>query len=440
MGQKTFQEKPDIDRGWAWTVMIAAYLGTAAQCITIYMGGIIHIALINRYNEGQTKTSIVGALSSGLLCLTSPIGGIINNSFSCRVAIVSGAIVSTAGLALSAFMPSLDWMIVTAGTLVGLGNGFIVAGINCGIALYFEKWRDTVLSLTSLTIAFGMFLSAPLGLYFINNYGLSTTFLLLACMQAQICIVGVICKPSVIENKIQLKRKSPSSKTKSITCFDLTLLNNVPYLFFLCSTVAWNFALCAVLVHFPYCITVFEGSNSDIGYIMTSLSVANLAGRFVGTVTVSRWHEKGLYAHVAVIAISGICSVLFPFYSNLKGGLYIFGIQIGLLLGWPNSMMTSLSLSFVSVDKLSESTSLVFLFSGIGVVSGPILTGYLYSVTRSYEYSFLASGFFLLIGSALGIISLCNIQKTRNNGTNMETIVTVSNNQLKETSENNSLL
>ncbi|KAL4230696.1 transmembrane transport [Mactra antiquata] len=444
MSQKTFphKTKPDIDRGWAWVVMIAAYLGTILQGTSLFTGGVIHIALLNKFKEGQAKTSLVGALNSGLLCFACPLGGAINNRFSCRVTIVTGAIISTLGFTLSAFMPNLDWLIFTAGTLVGIGHGLIVAGINCVVALYFEKRRDTVLASIVLAASFGMFLGAPLGLYVINNCGLSSTFLFLACLQAQLCIVGVICKPSVIENKFLSKMKINRAGQSSVTCLDMSMLNNISYLGFLCSSVTWNFALGAVLVHLPYCVTVFGGSNSEIAYIMTSLTVANVVGRLLGVLTVSRFHPRGLHVHVLMTAVCGICSILFPFYSNLRGGLYIFGIQIGLLLGWPNSMMTSLSLSFVSVDKLSESTSLVFLFCGIGVVSGPILTGYLYSTTRSYQYSFLASGVFLIIGSALGILSLCNKQKTRKKESTIETIVTEKDcqNQLKEPPEQNSLL
>ncbi|KAL4230697.1 hypothetical protein ACF0H5_011073 [Mactra antiquata] len=121
MAQKTIQHKSkqDIDRGWAWVVMIATFLSTALQCVNLFMGGVIHMALLNKFNEGQTKTSLVGALNNGLLCLACPLGGAINKRCSCRLTIVTGAIISTLGFTLSAFMPSLDWLIFTAGTLVG---------------------------------------------------------------------------------------------------------------------------------------------------------------------------------------------------------------------------------------------------------------------------------------------------------------------------------
>ena len=59
----------DIDRGWAWVAVISVYLSTIINCIAVFMGGVIHVALLNKFKEGDGKTSLVGALSSGILCM-----------------------------------------------------------------------------------------------------------------------------------------------------------------------------------------------------------------------------------------------------------------------------------------------------------------------------------------------------------------------------------
>lgn len=59
----------DIDRGWAWVAATAAYLTMITNCITLYMGGVLYIALLDTFQEGKAKTSLVSALNTGLLCL-----------------------------------------------------------------------------------------------------------------------------------------------------------------------------------------------------------------------------------------------------------------------------------------------------------------------------------------------------------------------------------
>ncbi|KAH3809531.1 hypothetical protein DPMN_137904 [Dreissena polymorpha] len=71
----------------------------------------------------------------------------------------------------------------------------------------------------------------------------------------------------------------------------------------------------------------------------------------------------------------------------LPGGIYIFTVQLGVLTGWPTSMMTPLSLGFVGLDKLSEAYRLAYLFCGFGVT-----VGYLNSILGSYEASFISAG------------------------------------------------
>lgn len=60
--------RPDIDRGWAWVVMTTTFLGMLFYCTVLYMAGILYIALLDQFDEGEAKTSLVGAISTGLLC------------------------------------------------------------------------------------------------------------------------------------------------------------------------------------------------------------------------------------------------------------------------------------------------------------------------------------------------------------------------------------
>ena len=59
----------DIDTGWAWVAALSVYLTMVINCTALYMAGVIYIALLDKYKEGKAKTSLVGALNSGLLCV-----------------------------------------------------------------------------------------------------------------------------------------------------------------------------------------------------------------------------------------------------------------------------------------------------------------------------------------------------------------------------------
>ncbi|XP_052784451.1 monocarboxylate transporter 13-like isoform X1 [Mya arenaria] len=402
--------RPDIDRGWAWVVMAAVYMGMMIYCITLYMNGVLYLALLDKYGGTDVKASLVGAFAGGLLCFLGPVAGILNNLFSCRFSIVLGGVFTSVGFASSAFVPSLDWVIFTAGVLVGTGYGMSSSGIICSLGFYFKRYQNQALSCAFLVVGVAMFVSAPLGLYLIDKFGLSQAFLILASVQLQMCVVGVICRPSTIEQDVRaLKNLVRKKKTESLfnSYLDFSLLTNKAYFLFLLSTSAWNFALTSVHVHLPNYVFKLGGQSHDISLIMIVFSVANTIGRLLGSFTVTKGQYKAIYVHLLVLVISGVATSLFMFYSKEVAGIYIFTSQLGLFTGWPNAMMTPLSLSFVGITKLSEAYGLAYLFCGIGVSTGPVLIGYLYSMTGSYEYSFITAGVVLILGSLSGFGAMC---------------------------------
>lgn len=223
-----------------------------------------------------------------------------------------------------------------------------------------------------------MLISAPFGLYLIDQHGLTTSFLILACIEAHVCVFGMLSRPSSIEKKVKAMRqvdRERDSKFTSKSYLDLTLLKNIPFSCFLLSTSAWNFALTVAIMHLPNYLAVLGGSKRDIGLLMTSFSVSNVIGRSLGSLIMSKLHEKCIIFHVIVLGLSGLLTSLFLLYSDITGGTYIFAIQLGIFTGWPNVMMTPISVSFVGLSKLSEAYGLAFVFCGFGTSTGPVLIG-----------------------------------------------------------------
>ena len=63
----------DLDRGWSWVVMLASFGSFLIIGGSVYVVGIIHLALLNRYQQDISTTAWVGAVHSAMM----DIGGII---------------------------------------------------------------------------------------------------------------------------------------------------------------------------------------------------------------------------------------------------------------------------------------------------------------------------------------------------------------------------
>ena len=233
-----------------------------------------------------------------------------------------------------------------------------------------------------LTIMFvmpgvGMFASSPFGLVILDKYGLSSSFLILSGVYAQTCIFGMLCKPSSLELKFhkQRKLKTPGSDENKRSYFNVSLLFNKAFLCFLMSSCTWNFALVAALMHLPNYIKINGGTDSDIGLLMTSFAIANTIGRLSGTCFNTHKNIDTLIIHILFVGIGGIITVFFPMYSQQKVGQFIFSILLGICCGYPNSVMTTLSIRFVGVSMLPEANGLSYFFCGIGMCAGSVVTG-----------------------------------------------------------------
>ena len=57
----------DLDRGWAWFIMAGSFVAHMMIGASTYAVGIIHLALLERYQHGVSRTAFVGALHSALI-------------------------------------------------------------------------------------------------------------------------------------------------------------------------------------------------------------------------------------------------------------------------------------------------------------------------------------------------------------------------------------
>ena len=63
------EKNKDLDQGWAWVIMIAAALAGLLNGILIYTAVVMHVALLERYEQDNAYSSLIGSLFTSLLSL-----------------------------------------------------------------------------------------------------------------------------------------------------------------------------------------------------------------------------------------------------------------------------------------------------------------------------------------------------------------------------------
>ncbi|XP_052106737.1 monocarboxylate transporter 14-like isoform X3 [Mytilus californianus] len=125
------------DRGWAWVVAASSFF---AHCISGYFqwaSGMVHIVLLETFDDSLLKTSWFSALFLALISLAGPLTGVLINRFNCRISMMVGSLILTIGLVTTALVPNINWTFLTLGLLSGFivdfggtyGDSFTAAGV-----------------------------------------------------------------------------------------------------------------------------------------------------------------------------------------------------------------------------------------------------------------------------------------------------------------------
>ncbi|XP_053404493.1 monocarboxylate transporter 9-like isoform X2 [Mercenaria mercenaria] len=416
------KKRRDVDRGWAWIVLIAVYCGKIILSTQLYMAGVFYVAIVDYYHGDVAITSMIGSLSSGLMCLCGPFVSILIASYSCRVCLVLGGILISLSYFVSAFIDNMNYLILTLGVCGGIANSIASIPMSVTLGYYFQERRNTVISLSMAVIGLAMFIASPLSLYLLHSYGLKGTFMIVGGLSAHLCICGVICKPSDAEIALQKERNAikiketmlrqrtntliPSNKLKGVlNSFNINLFKNISFMLFLLSTITWNIMQSVCLMHLPNYIVTKGFPESSITLIMTVFGVSNTVGRFLSALTVGAGGIDSLTLHVGTLGVAGVVTLTFPLYSHYDSAGYIYAAVAGFYTGAPNTVMTPITLRLVGVQDISSAHGLEIFFCGIGILAGPPIAASLYETTKSYESSFMMSGLVVLVGSILGILA-----------------------------------
>ncbi|KAK3096244.1 hypothetical protein FSP39_024903 [Pinctada imbricata] len=112
-------EANDIDRGWAWVVMLASFGAQFIGGILTYGTGVFLVGLLNKYEGAVATTSVVGAIYASLFALMGPLASFLINRYSCRVAVMTGGVLGVIGFTTSFFINKLELLILTYSILAG---------------------------------------------------------------------------------------------------------------------------------------------------------------------------------------------------------------------------------------------------------------------------------------------------------------------------------
>ncbi|KAL8620769.1 hypothetical protein ACOMHN_043812 [Nucella lapillus] len=189
----------DVDEGWAWVVLAAAFMGMCIFGTFTFSIGIFQAEILQTLEPDIQKTSWVGATHFSTLCIMGPFAGLIRNRLGSRLTVLMSSVIICCGMVAASLSVNVTQLILTYGVITGMGTGMALNPMFVSVTFYFERYRGFASGVIAAGSGAGMFIGAPVIRQLIETYGLHGTFLLWGAVGLNIGVVGMVMTPSSLE-------------------------------------------------------------------------------------------------------------------------------------------------------------------------------------------------------------------------------------------------
>ncbi|KAF3841857.1 hypothetical protein F7725_023808 [Dissostichus mawsoni] len=182
--------------GWGWMIVAGCFLATiciraVTRCVSMFF-----VEFQLHFGKDYSTTAWIHSLIDSTTMLCAPLGGFLGNRLSCRATVMLGGLLSSAGLILSSFASSLEYLYASLGILTGLGFALCYTPAIAMVGSYFNERKALAYGIAlSGRSSIGTFILAPLVQLLIEYYSWRGALLILGGFVSNLCVCGALMRP-----------------------------------------------------------------------------------------------------------------------------------------------------------------------------------------------------------------------------------------------------
>ncbi|XP_033759009.1 monocarboxylate transporter 3-like [Pecten maximus] len=427
------RERPltEADKGWSWVVMASSFGSHVITGGFQYSIGIVHNAFLERFGDNVQNTSWATSLFVATLSLTGVLASALINWSSCRATMVIGSLIMTGGFITCAFVPSLELAVIFYGVVSGIGAGLIFLPASVVLGFNFRRRRNLASGVAVSGNGVGTFLVALIIEAAREEYGNRGLFFIIAGISLQGAFLGCLLFPSELEiRQKQIRYQNTSYTNKSDILNNIlqsfVILKNISFLCLCVSMFISYTGIYLVYVHFVRYAIEMGASSLNSSFLVSVTGVCDCISRFLTGLTANVEDIDENVMFFGTFGLLGISTLIFPLYGSTYGGQLTYAVFLGLYSGCCYSILNTLIIQRVGVEKLATGYGTCMFFSGAGALVGPPAAGAIIDYTGSYENSFLLAGSCITVASILGVVSAYFRKSDNSYTTDLSEVPTVS--------------
>ncbi|KAL4221154.1 hypothetical protein ACF0H5_019413 [Mactra antiquata] len=204
--------------GYGWLAVFSGF------CVVFIVDGIhfsfgtLLVEIVEDFDQGRALTGAIVSISIAFTYILAPITSHIANVYGCRIIVITGAIISSTGLALSIFATNVYHLWATFGVLCGIGIGMMYSPAHVCVIHNFKERKTLASGIVACGSGAGTFAVNQMIKPLIDYYGWKGTVLLEAGLALQGVVVGLFL--------VRTREESNSSHSKPIGAVSNNLKSN----------------------------------------------------------------------------------------------------------------------------------------------------------------------------------------------------------------------
>jgi MFS family permease len=395
---------------YGWVMVIASFVIVAMGMGMVFSFGVFLKPLQGHFTWTRASISFSSTISWWAIGAFSLIFGFLSDRIGTRKVVITGAIVYGSGLLLSSRIEETWQLYITFGVMTGVGTGAFYVPLTASVAKWFEERQGVALAAVSAGNGIGVLILAPLSRFLINTVQWRWAFAILGLM-----VLGIVIPLSMLLRRAPKERqfdplKEEDGFTDPLADFDAanSEINSEVYASLKTSTF-WILTFAHFLGTTAFSGPVFHlvASATDAGIPkMVAATIFGFMGITSAICRIGTGHladkvgsKKTLTAFLTFLALA-----IFSFIpARQTWSFYVAGVLFGASSGSILPLFAMILREYYGFKVIGTLYGLIFLVASIGIGIGPYFGGYIFDLTGSYFWLYVASG--IISASAALVVS-----------------------------------
>jgi len=353
------------------------------------------------------------ALTSGALSLSmfmqgslSIIMGGINDRLGPRLVLTIAGLLVGLGYLLTAYIGTVWQLYLFYGVMAGVGMSGVLVPLTSTIARWFVSRRNVMTGIVMGGIGIGTLVAPPVANWLISTYDWRVSYIILGSA----VMVVVIAAAQFLKRDPARISQMPYSGNKEgeqqhraeaegFTLREATLTGQLWLVvaMFVCLGFSWF----SIMVHIVPHITDLGISTANAANILAAMGGASVIGNVVLGVAADRIGNK----QVCVISFILVVICLFFLVAVREVWMfYLFAVGFGIGQGGCSTSESPLIARLFGLSSHGSILGVVSFGFTMGAAVGPLLTGYIFDVTGSYQVAFFICAAISVVGLVLAAL------------------------------------